>query len=97
MSNIVDFEAAKEARQPHIAGEMQCLACGNVHAAVAPIGCHEGECPACGLFRAVWRNAIFPPDDALIYPCECGSVHFYLLVPFPMCIRCGLSREWPPS
>lgn len=95
MTDVVDFEAEREKRLPHLSGTMQCLACGDVHVAVAPIGVLETECPACGLTRAVWRGPIRPPKDTRIYQCECGSVFFYLTENYPMCMRCGICREWP--
>lgn len=89
LGNVVSLDS----RRPHISGVARCLECGHEHAAVAPVGVTDMECPACGLMRAVWWSSPWPEDGW--WQCDCGGAAFAVnTIRQTVCLRCGSAQEF---
>lgn len=95
--NLIDFAAAREARQPYNEGPARCLGCDHTWHAVAPVGLVTFECPACHRYQGAFVGLIFPPEDQQLWVCGCGGQFFVLTTRAPQCVLCGtLARCWEP-
>jgi DNA-directed RNA polymerase subunit RPC12/RpoP len=74
MAEIVSLKAAREERQPHWLGTVQCVGCKQEWEAVAPIGTRWLECPACGLPKGHPKHPFAAAEGDLVLECaECGG------------------------
>jgi len=96
--SVIDFQQAKQQRQPHWCGEVRCLGCGNEWEGVGPVGSiSDLECPSCKLHKGVVKN-LFGPDegDAVLQCTDCGAdvVTVYKRknsgLKVARCVGCGL-------
>lgn len=90
MSNVIDFEAARQAREPHMTGPARCLDCKHEWEASAPVGTVWLECPACSLERGRFALRVQRSDE-LHAVCFCGNDLFHVTPSGPYCPNCG---EW---
>lgn len=87
----------KEPRDPHFQGPALCLACRHEWHAVAPIGLHQFECPACGTLRGVWKLPVGVSPGTKVFTCMvegCDSQHMHVIRTAEGlwrvdCVRCG--------
>jgi len=90
MSKIIDFNKAKEEREPHVAGELFCMGCDCEWTAVWPQGTTEFECPECKSMRGRSKFDVAPAPGAQVWSCNlCGNQLLYLLVDRAHCPGCG--------
>lgn len=87
--SVIDFQQAKEDRQPYISGEARCLGCGFEWQSSAPLeAAQDGlQCPSCETFRGVVKHNYGP--DAEVYQCGCGEYVFNVTRTGVFCIACG--------
>ncbi len=95
MSNVVDFNEAKQAREPHWEGPTHCVACHHEWHAVAPAGTDWLECPSCGLHKGRAKFAFAAGNDQPQLVCRCGCDVLYAYkpqhgaMPLVRCCNCG--------
>lgn len=90
MDKVIDLEAIKEARAPHLEGKARCLDCKHEWTAVAPAGTEWLECPECHgkKGRFIYH---FEPEPFVQWQCNCGNDLFYVTPDGCFCPNCG---EW---
>lgn len=90
MNEVVDLQAARAERTPHVSGKARCMGCKHEWVAVAPIGMvTDLECPSCESMKGVMRFAC-EPADGLKWICNCGNDLFMLTDKgAPFCVNCG--------
>ena len=94
MTNVVDFNRAKTARDPHISGPAKCTVCAHEWSCVAPIGTIAFECPNCNGETGVRQGLVAPPEGALVFNCECGNDRFLVTSDYLVfCDQCGASHD----
>jgi hypothetical protein len=86
---VIDLQAAKQEREPHLSGRARCLDCKYEWTAVAPVGTTWFECPKCLLERG--RMFAQVQRDAPHWHCNCGCDLFYATADGMYCPNCG---EW---
>lgn len=69
MSNVVDFRAAREEREPHWQGTVKCLGCKHEWQGVAPLGTLIVDCPSCGLPKGHPKHPFGPRPGDAVYAC----------------------------
>jgi hypothetical protein len=94
MSEIVDFAAAKQEREPHWSGEAYCVGCYHTWVAVAPMGVHWITCPSCHTNRGTPRYPFGPTKgDAVLTCAQCGGEALYAFKRdnafYVRCMGCG--------
>lgn len=87
MGEVIDIRA----NQPHLSGRAVCLECKHDWVAVAPLGTHSLECPACGLAKGTWFSTILPDE---VWTCHCGNAAFVVTREYFMCTYCGQYQEF---
>jgi Zn finger protein HypA/HybF involved in hydrogenase expression len=90
MSNVISIQE----KMPHNSGPAKCLNCNHEFVAVAPVGAVSFECPSCLLHKAVFAGVACPPEDDLVFRCNCGNENFNVLTYGVFCIQCGLSHHF---
>lgn len=74
MSEVINFAAAKEERQPHIAGDFVCVGCRHEWTGVAPFGRRWFDCEKCGLPKATVKHPFAAATGDLELRCvDCGG------------------------
>lgn len=72
------------------------MQCHHKWQGVAPVGVKWLECPNCHAEKGYFVTEAMPPEDTLIWKCNCGE---YLFVVFPdgsiQCIECGVTQTFP--
>ncbi len=93
-AEIVSLAAAREERTPHMQGEARCAACGHEWQAVAPVGTHEMECPACGSIKGHMVNSVMRGSERFV--CNCGCDVFRISREHgPYCVNCAeVAQGW---
>lgn len=85
MSNVVQF-----GNQESASGEAKCVDCGHEWTAIAPIPYESGlECPECGLSRGGYKYPMAPNEGEIVYQCNCGCSHFWVIEGGILCVGCG--------
>lgn len=88
MGDVVSFEGAKLERTPHMSGSARCAACGHEWAAVAPVGVHELECPACASTKGHMLHSAMRGEERFV--CNCGCDVFRIHRDHgPYCVNCA--------
>lgn len=87
MGAVLDFYK----NQPHLAGEIKCMACNAVWYGVSVVGHVDGlQCPNCQTNRGIYSQPITVNEEQIAWHCNCNGQLFYL---FPngitMCCKCG--------
>lgn len=96
MSDVIDLSKARDARNPHLAGEAKCIDCQHVWSAVAPIGTVWLDCPSCASLKGRFTGAVL--RDGKHLACECDNDMFYIRGGIAYCARCGeIYEKQPPS
>ncbi len=90
MTEIIDFKKAKEEREPHISGQLYCMACNHDWTAVWKPGTQEFECPQCNSMRGRSKYDIMPAPGSQVWTCmTCDNQLFNLLADRVHCPNCG--------
>lgn len=91
---IIDFQKAKQDREPHTSGEAVCVFCQHKWQAVAPVGTTDLECPECQRNGGVWLFH-FMPAEGDMFVCNCGNFLFILQsTGRKLCVGCGVFSDW---
>lgn len=89
---VLSFAAAVQERTPHMTGEARCAACGHTWQAVAPVGVHELECPACASQKGHMTHSVLRGSDRFV--CNCGCDVFRIHREHgPYCVNCATVAE----
>ena len=86
---VIDLQAAKEEREPHLSGQARCLACKHEWMAVTPIGTVWIECPSCSLHKGAMLYTALRDGDHWVCNCDCEL--FRATADGMYCPNCG---EW---
>lgn len=90
MSGVIDFQKAKEEREPHISGSLYCMACSHEWSAVWKPGVQEFECPECNSMKGRSKFDIAPAPGSQVWTCmTCDNQLFNLLNDRVHCPNCG--------
>lgn len=90
MTEIIDFKKAKEEREPHISGQLYCMACNHDWTAVWKPGTQEFECPQCNSMKGRSKYDIMPAPGSQVWTCmTCDNQLFNLLADRVHCPNCG--------
>lgn len=93
MTEIIDFNKAKKKREPHISGELYCMACNHGWTAVWQPGTTEFECPECKAMRGRSKFDVAPAPGSVTWTCtHCDNQMFNLLPDRIHCPGCGM--QW---
>lgn len=89
---IIDFQKAKEERDPHRSGAAECMLCKNQWQAVAPVGTLWLECPSCGSEKGHFLG-MDTHEDRECFVCNCGN-HLFVLGTSgtALCPNCGIEH-----
>lgn len=87
MTEIVDFAAKKQEREPHLGGKAVCVGCGYTWWGVAPIGEVTLPCPECKTNKGRFLECV--ADDGLHWTCSCGCQLFSITPKRTYCANCG--------
>lgn len=86
MGNVVSLND----HRPHNFGPAKCLGCKHEWYAVVLAPEKEClECPECGKFKGEFVGNCSPPEDELIYQCQCGCDQWFVLKHGVFCRGCG--------
>jgi hypothetical protein len=92
---VVSLQKFKEERSPHLQGRCRCMLCRYEWQGVAPVGTTWLECPKCGAEKGYFITETMPPEDALIWRCNCGNELFVIRPEgYAMCVNCGVSQSF---
>lgn len=93
MTDVIDFQKAKEERQPHVGGVLFCMGCNHEWTAVWPAGTTQFQCPQCASMKGRNKFEISPGADKLVMACSaCENQLFNLLPDRVHCPGCG--QQW---
>lgn len=94
MAEVLSLAAERQAREPHMSGAAKCAACGHEWVAVAPVGVHELECPACSCTKGYMRHAVMRGNERFV--CNCGCDVFRISRDLgPYCVNCAtVAQGW---
>lgn len=92
--SVIDFNRAREERQPHWEGTVVCLGCRHEWEGVGPIGTHAAlGCPSCGFPKGVIKYPFSASTGDLELRCDCGceALTAYVRQGFKRvrCMACG--------
>ena len=92
MGAVLSLAAAREEREPHLTGAARCVACRHEWVAVAPVGTHTLECPACASTKGYFVNEVMRGNDRFVCHCECDVFRISPAVG-PYCVNCAAPAE----
>lgn len=94
MAEVLSLAEAREQRAPHMTGAARCAACGHEWEAVAPVGVHELECPACSSTKGHMRHSVMRGAERFM--CNCGCDVFRISPSLgPYCVNCAeVAQGW---
>lgn len=98
MSTVIDFQRAKQGREPHWAGTCKCVGCGHEWAGVAPMGTQWVDCPSCDMPKGHPKHPFGAGDDDSVFVCNhCNSEALTGFVRKGvkrlMCMGCGTDQS----
>lgn len=91
--NVLDFNKAREVKNPKITGVAVCGACSKEWAASAPAGQVFLQCPACSTHRGRFVHPALLQEGVARLACSCGCQMFQLTDATRHCINCGLATN----
>jgi hypothetical protein len=80
--SISDYRA-----DPHMTGEVRCMACGHEWIAVCPSGTTLLDCPQCQCTKGFLRHEVL--RDGELWVCHCGNDLFHMTPNGIYCPHCG--------
>ena len=83
--SVVDINS----RRPHQSGPAKCLHCLHEWTAVSPVGENVLDCPKCELSKGIYSAIYAPAAGDVLFRCECGREHFYVIPTGVLCANCG--------
>lgn len=88
MTNILDFNAARQRKQPveednYMSGVAVCLECKHTWVAVAKLPVIFLECPECSTLKGRFESTCIYPDPHLT--CSCGNTLLRVTADFIYC------------
>jgi hypothetical protein len=100
LGEVIDLQEVRQAREPHLSGDIECRFCGHTWTGVAPVGTTDFECPSCHNLTGLMRGPVVSPGEADSYfvcmQCQsyAFSVHYYRNNAVMMCRGCGQEIDW---
>ena len=92
MGTVLSLAEARQEREPHMSGAAHCVACHHEWMAVAPLGTHELECPACGGSKAYFAHPVMRGDEKFVCNCGCDVFRIGRLIG-PYCVNCATAAS----
>lgn len=92
MGAVLSLDEARADRTPHLEGAARCISCQHEWHAVAPVGTHVLECPACSLPKGRFVHKLKRGEQT--WTCNCGCELFSIAPQIgPYCINCGAEQD----
>jgi len=87
MGDVIDLQAERENRTPHVSGKAHCVRCQHKWVAVAPVGTTWLECPNCQSMMGTYSYRLEIPGPH--FTCSCGNDLFHIHADGAYCPNCG--------
>lgn len=88
MSNILSFGKIED--KPTAEGDAKCLDCKYEWVAIIETPYDSSlECPKCKSFRGGLTTPMAPNENTIVYKCNCGCNHFWVVNNGILCVGCG--------